>query len=248
MPPNGPELSCGGEAPQRRNPVRAWQVMSNSNWLFRACKIVDGPFRQLERLVRQQSTFDLCGCCIPDKLLLLPPVLILRARDFLGKKDIVLWPAVSEQQTWTYSELVWTWSSTYRVQEVMGLRIRLPARLVLPWVERRRYWMPKLLQNHVYTPRLSTASSIGPPCGLAWWSEASSSNWTRPQGSDMKWRYKSEGLVLWNGSAPKGKWGRAQGPQRICSGRLGKVRVPRREEANHQDRTDPFLIFRKWDS
>ena len=28
--PNGPELSCGGEAPQRRNPVRAWRVMSNS--------------------------------------------------------------------------------------------------------------------------------------------------------------------------------------------------------------------------
>jgi hypothetical protein len=23
LPPNGPELSCGGEAPQRRNPVRA---------------------------------------------------------------------------------------------------------------------------------------------------------------------------------------------------------------------------------
>ena len=28
---NGPELSCGGEAPQRRNPVRAWQVMFNSS-------------------------------------------------------------------------------------------------------------------------------------------------------------------------------------------------------------------------
>jgi hypothetical protein len=25
--------------------------MSDSNWLFRACKIVDGWFRQLERLV-----------------------------------------------------------------------------------------------------------------------------------------------------------------------------------------------------
>ncbi|MGA7160066.1 MAG: hypothetical protein WBZ48_03630, partial [Bacteroidota bacterium] len=30
--PNGPELSCGNEVPQRRNPVRASQVMSNSNW------------------------------------------------------------------------------------------------------------------------------------------------------------------------------------------------------------------------
>jgi hypothetical protein len=23
-PPNGPELSCGNEVPQRRNPIRAW--------------------------------------------------------------------------------------------------------------------------------------------------------------------------------------------------------------------------------
>ena len=52
--PNGPELSCGNEVPQRRNPVRAWQVMSNSSWLFRASKIIDGWFRQLERLVRWQ--------------------------------------------------------------------------------------------------------------------------------------------------------------------------------------------------
>ena len=36
--PNGPELSCGDEVPQRRNPVRAWQVQSDSNWLFRAAK------------------------------------------------------------------------------------------------------------------------------------------------------------------------------------------------------------------
>ena len=54
MPPNGPELSCGNEVPQRRNPVRAWYVLSNSNWLFRACKIIDGWFRQLERLVRRR--------------------------------------------------------------------------------------------------------------------------------------------------------------------------------------------------
>ena len=53
--PNGPELSCGNEVPQRRNPVRARRVMSDSSWLFRACKIVDGRFRQLERLVRWQS-------------------------------------------------------------------------------------------------------------------------------------------------------------------------------------------------
>jgi hypothetical protein len=38
--------------PQRRNPVRAWHVQSNSSGLFRASKIVDGWFRQLERLVR----------------------------------------------------------------------------------------------------------------------------------------------------------------------------------------------------
>jgi len=38
QPPNGPELSCGNEVPQRRNPVRAWQVMSNSSWLIRARK------------------------------------------------------------------------------------------------------------------------------------------------------------------------------------------------------------------
>jgi hypothetical protein len=55
QPPNGPELSCGNEVPQRRNPVRAWQVMSNSSWLIRARKIVDGWFRQLERLVRAQQ-------------------------------------------------------------------------------------------------------------------------------------------------------------------------------------------------
>ena len=24
LPPNGPELSCGNEVPQRRNPIRAW--------------------------------------------------------------------------------------------------------------------------------------------------------------------------------------------------------------------------------
>ena len=57
MPPNGPELSCGNEVPQRRNPVRAWQVTSNSSWLFRACKIVDGWFRQLERLVRRRYVY-----------------------------------------------------------------------------------------------------------------------------------------------------------------------------------------------
>jgi len=38
-----------------RLPVRAWYVQSNSNCLFRACKIVDGWFRQLERLVRTQT-------------------------------------------------------------------------------------------------------------------------------------------------------------------------------------------------
>jgi len=54
VPPNGPELSCGGEQPPQRNPVRAWYVQSDSNWLFRACKIVDGWFRQLERLVRRR--------------------------------------------------------------------------------------------------------------------------------------------------------------------------------------------------
>ena len=53
MPPNGPELSCGNEVPQRRNPFRAWYVQSNCSWLFRACKILDGWFRQLERLVRR---------------------------------------------------------------------------------------------------------------------------------------------------------------------------------------------------
>jgi hypothetical protein len=51
--PNGPELSCGGDQPPQRNPVRAWYVPSDSNSLFRACKIVDGCFRQLERLVRR---------------------------------------------------------------------------------------------------------------------------------------------------------------------------------------------------
>jgi hypothetical protein len=56
-PPNGPELSCGNEVPQRRNPVRARQVLSNSRWLFRACKIVDGWFRQLERLVSQRQIY-----------------------------------------------------------------------------------------------------------------------------------------------------------------------------------------------
>ncbi|MGA9406086.1 MAG: hypothetical protein WBW71_03025, partial [Bacteroidota bacterium] len=55
--PNGPELSCGNEVPQRRNPVRARRVMSDSSWLFRACKIVDGWFRQLERLVRRQYLY-----------------------------------------------------------------------------------------------------------------------------------------------------------------------------------------------
>jgi hypothetical protein len=54
---NGPELSCGGEAPQQRNPVRAWYVLSDCNSYFRACKIVDGYFRQLERLVRRQRMF-----------------------------------------------------------------------------------------------------------------------------------------------------------------------------------------------
>jgi hypothetical protein len=49
--PNGPELSCGNEVPQQRNPVRAWHVKSDSNWLLRACEIIDGWFRQLERLV-----------------------------------------------------------------------------------------------------------------------------------------------------------------------------------------------------
>jgi hypothetical protein len=53
--PNGPELSCGNEVPQQRNPFRAWYVQSNSSWLFRARKIVDGWFRQLERLVRAQQ-------------------------------------------------------------------------------------------------------------------------------------------------------------------------------------------------
>ena len=45
-PPNGPELSCGGEAPQRWNLVRVWQSMSDK-LMFRACKIIDGWFRQL---------------------------------------------------------------------------------------------------------------------------------------------------------------------------------------------------------
>ena len=45
MPPNGPELSCGDEVPQQRNPVRAWYVQSDCSWLFRASKIVDGTFR-----------------------------------------------------------------------------------------------------------------------------------------------------------------------------------------------------------
>jgi len=52
-PPNGPELSCGDEVPQQRNPVRAWYVLSGCSWLFRASEIVDGYFRQLERLVRR---------------------------------------------------------------------------------------------------------------------------------------------------------------------------------------------------
>jgi hypothetical protein len=56
-PPNGPELSCGDEVPRRRNPVRASQVLSDNNWLFRASEIVDGWFRQLERLVRAQAGF-----------------------------------------------------------------------------------------------------------------------------------------------------------------------------------------------
>ena len=51
QPPNGTELTCGGEAPQERNQVRAWYVQSDSSWLFRACKIVDGWFRQVERVV-----------------------------------------------------------------------------------------------------------------------------------------------------------------------------------------------------
>ena len=58
LPANGPELSCGDEVPQRRNPVRAWQVMSNSSWLFRAGQIVDGWFRQLERLVRRRFEME----------------------------------------------------------------------------------------------------------------------------------------------------------------------------------------------
>ena len=58
VPANEPELSCGNEVPQRRNPVRAWQVKSDSSWLFRACKIVDGWFRQLERLVRPPRLFE----------------------------------------------------------------------------------------------------------------------------------------------------------------------------------------------
>jgi hypothetical protein len=58
-PPNGPELSCGDEVPQRRSPVRAWYVQSDSNCLFRACKIIDGWFRQLERLVRRLTVFEI---------------------------------------------------------------------------------------------------------------------------------------------------------------------------------------------
>ena len=40
-----------------RLPVRAWQVQSDSSCLFRACKIVDGWFRQLERVVRLPAGF-----------------------------------------------------------------------------------------------------------------------------------------------------------------------------------------------
>ena len=36
--PNGPELSCGNEVPQRRNPVRARQVQSDSDWCFARAK------------------------------------------------------------------------------------------------------------------------------------------------------------------------------------------------------------------
>jgi hypothetical protein len=53
--PNGPELSCGGEEPPQRNPLRAWHVQSDCSCLFRACEIVDSWFRQLERLVRQPT-------------------------------------------------------------------------------------------------------------------------------------------------------------------------------------------------
>ena len=60
LPANGPELSCGGEQPPQRNPVRASQVLFDSNWLFRASKIVDGWFRQLERLVRPQRKLTVC--------------------------------------------------------------------------------------------------------------------------------------------------------------------------------------------
>jgi len=62
--PNGPELSCGNEAPQQRNPFRAWYVQSNCSWLFRACKIVDGYFRQLERLVSPQPELLELECMI----------------------------------------------------------------------------------------------------------------------------------------------------------------------------------------
>ena len=70
LPPNGPELSCGNEVPERRNPVRAWYVQSNSSWLFRACKIVDGWFRQLERLVSPLAGFVI----VPMKRLICPTI------------------------------------------------------------------------------------------------------------------------------------------------------------------------------
>jgi len=57
MPPNGPELSCGGEQPPQGSSLRgrsSQMLLSPSNI---ARQIVDGWFRQLERLVRRRYVY-----------------------------------------------------------------------------------------------------------------------------------------------------------------------------------------------
>ena len=53
---NGTELTCGNEVPQERNPFRAWYVQSDCSSYFRAFKIIDGWFRQVERVVMPLQT------------------------------------------------------------------------------------------------------------------------------------------------------------------------------------------------
>ena len=67
MPPNGPELSCGSEAAKSSDTIRAADIALSFKKFFARGEIVDGRFRQLERLVRPRFhilEYSPQRCCV----------------------------------------------------------------------------------------------------------------------------------------------------------------------------------------